>query len=326
MVHGSTKASRLIQLEKLLLSRSDGIRRSEIARRLGIHRSTASRYVAEISTEVPIWEQDDGRIHLDREGYLNHIRLTLHEIFALHLASRLLADQTDRHNPHAASAVRKLGQAIGGLAPRIAEVIEHNADLLDSEETRRDPRFVAVLETLTGAWAENVAVDIRYRSASRNEARPYRVRTYHIRPYAAGRSLHLIGQCQGEQEPRTFRVDRIESAQRTAEHYAIPPDFDLQSLLRDAWSVWYSGDRTDVVLRFSPETAARVQESRWHRAESSRLLDDGRLEWRTTVAEPLEMYPWIRGWGADVEILEPAWLRDRFAAEVRRMAEMYGLE
>jgi CRISPR-associated endonuclease/helicase Cas3 len=43
------------------------------------------------------------------------------------------------------------------------------------------------------------------------------------------------------------------------------------------------------------------------------------------VAEPLEMYPWIRGWGADVEILEPAELRERFRGEVERMKEIYGI-
>jgi len=36
------------------------------------------------------------------------------------------------------------------------------------------------------------------------------------------------------------------------------------------------------------------------------------------------MLPWIRGWGADVEVLEPEELREQMMGETRRMAQMYG--
>ena len=51
---------------------------------------------------------------------------------------------------------------------------------------------------------------------------------------------------------------------------------------------------------------------------------DGSLIWRAKVAEPQEMLPWIRGWGADVEVLEPEDLRERMVGEARRLAEAYG--
>jgi CRISPR-associated endonuclease/helicase Cas3 len=37
------------------------------------------------------------------------------------------------------------------------------------------------------------------------------------------------------------------------------------------------------------------------------------------------MLPWIRGWGADVEVSEPEWLRESLMGEVRAMARQYGL-
>jgi len=43
------------------------------------------------------------------------------------------------------------------------------------------------------------------------------------------------------------------------------------------------------------------------------------------VAEPQEMLPWIRGWGADVEVVEPPGLRDRMLGEARRLAVLYNL-
>ena len=38
---------------------------------------------------------------------------------------------------------------------------------------------------------------------------------------------------------------------------------------------------------------------------------------------PREMTPWIRSWGASVEVLEPADLREELAAEARALANLY---
>jgi CRISPR-associated endonuclease/helicase Cas3 len=47
----------------------------------------------------------------------------------------------------------------------------------------------------------------------------------------------------------------------------------------------------EVVLRFSPHVARRVQETRWHRSERTEPQPDGSLVWRAQIAEPKEMLP-----------------------------------
>ncbi len=79
-----------------------------------------------------------------------------------------------------------------------------------------------------------------------------------------------------------------------------------------------------VQLRFSSQVAYRVRETVWHASQQIVDLPDGRLLWTARIAEPREMYPWIRGWGADVEVLEPPELRQRIGAEAQAMAAMYG--
>lgn len=325
MEYASTKASRLIQLEHLLIAHSEGLRPSEIARRLGVHRSTAGRYIRELSSEIPLYDTDDGRTAIDRDIYLTEIRLTLHEVLALHLASRLLADHSDRHNPHAAGAVRKLGHAVRRIAPRIAGIIDTNADLLDNRDTTSDPSFLEALEQLTRAWADGRSIDLRYTPAGNSDERRYRMNVYHIRPYAPGRTLHVIGQCDGDGHLRTLRIDRVVEATLTDRYYEVPKDLNLEGLLRGAWGVWYGTESTEIVLQFSATVASRVRESRWHPDEVTTELPDGRIQWRTRVAEPREMYPWIRGWGSDVEIVEPRWLRNHFTQEVAKMCQIYDI-
>jgi CRISPR-associated endonuclease/helicase Cas3 len=49
------------------------------------------------------------------------------------------------------------------------------------------------------------------------------------------------------------------------------------------------------------------------------------LVWTAEIDEVKEMLPWIRGWGADCEVLEPAELREKVKGELRRQAGMYGI-
>ena len=65
-----TKAERLLQLEALLISHTEGLRKAQIATRLGVARSTAGRYVTALTDLVPIVEEDDGRLWIDRSRYL----------------------------------------------------------------------------------------------------------------------------------------------------------------------------------------------------------------------------------------------------------------
>ncbi len=70
-----TKSERFLALEVLLLSHPAGLRKSEIAKRLGIDRSTAGRYVAELTDPLGLVEDDDGRIWIDKGRYLPPVRL-----------------------------------------------------------------------------------------------------------------------------------------------------------------------------------------------------------------------------------------------------------
>ncbi|MGD9101522.1 MAG: CRISPR-associated helicase Cas3', partial [Anaerolineae bacterium] len=94
------------------------------------------------------------------------------------------------------------------------------------------------------------------------------------------------------------------------------------------WSI-ISGDKLiPVKLRFSAQVTLRVKETRWHPSQD--FLDDpddpeGCI-WTAQIADLTDFRPWVRGWGADVEVLEPKPLRWAMRAESRRLARMYGVK
>jgi CRISPR-associated endonuclease/helicase Cas3 len=318
-----TKSERLGEIEHLLLAHPEGLTQAEIARRLGVHRSTINRYVPNLPGSVYIDDLDGNKWKVDRQAYLVNVRFTLDEAMAIHLATRLLATRMERQNPHAAAALRKLGGALERLAPRISRHLLQSADMMDDPTQRQDPNFLRTLEIITLAWAQLHKVRLWHRKEN-GQVSEFVFAPYFIEPYAVGQAVHVIGWREPPDALRTLKLERIERVELLHETYSIPEDFDPAELLKDAWGIWYTEDEpVEVVLKFGPRVAHRVGETRWHRSEQVAVLEGGYLLWRARIAEPLEMLPWIRGWGSDVEVIAPEELREKIGQEAQMTAALY---
>jgi len=329
MTRAATKAERYLQLEALLRLHPQGLRRTDIATKLQVDRSTVGRYITELTGIVPIVEEDDGKLWIDPSRYLPPVRLTANEMEAMRIAFRLFSRKIRLPFPHAAAALRKLAVATLQASPGLARRLSEAADTLDS---RRFPSFTrryrVVMEALIAASAEHLAVRLRHLSRRRGVTDEYLFHPYCLEPYPDGDSLHAVGFCPELNEMRTFKLERISSVRPLEEKFALPESFNIEAYTSSAWGIWgkKDGKLVPVALRFSPAVAARVRETIWHESQALEDQNDGGVVFRAMVAEPLEMYPWIRGWGADVEILEPANLRERFRGEIGRMNEIYGVK
>lgn len=336
MNRSSEKAMRLLQIEKLLWAHPEGLTRAEIARRLQINRSNITKYLDKdhLPPSIYVDDIDGNKLKINREADLTRAAFNLHEILAIHLATRMLATRSDKQNPHAASALRKLGMALGRIDEPISRHLLRSADVMDEQLAFRDPVYLDVLEKLTDAWSAGRKVELTHQMPN-GRIFEYIFAPYFIEPYAIGQTAHVIGLREskasaGKGKPvlRTFKIERLRSARILPDTYRIPPEFDPTALLADAWGIWFGegeGSAEEVVLRFHPNVVPRVQETRWHGRETHEMQPDGYLQWRATVAGPKEMLPWIRGWGADVEVLAPPWLRDALAHEATRLGEIYGM-
>ncbi|MFQ5615264.1 MAG: helix-turn-helix transcriptional regulator [Anaerolineales bacterium] len=319
------KFENLHKLIQLLLDRPKGLRKAEIARRLGVHRSTAAEYIDSLEgMNVPVYEASPGRYAIDRDLYEVTVSFSLHESLALHLAARLLTTRTDKHNPHAASALRRLGRALEGLAPLVSDHMKVSADVLDGDERRRDPIFLQILETLTQAWSQGKKVRLTH-ELENGRVFEYDFAPYFIEPYAVGRTVHVIGKREPPGKIRTFKIERIRTIRLLEDApYTIPKNFDPREQLKDAWGIWFTErEPVTVELKFSRKVAKRVRETVWHHTQQVIENDDGSVTWRAAVAEWREMLPWVRGWGSEVEVVGPRELRLEMIRESRKLSRLY---
>lgn len=315
------KSQRLAQIEALLLDHPEGLSQSDLARRLGVNRSTINRNLLDLS--APIYEEQ-GRLHIDRESYLVSLKLDLHEAMAVHLAGRLMTTRFDRRNNHSASAFRKLGISLDKLAPGISQFICLSANTFDDESKIQDPHYLQVLEKITLAWATKQKVHLWYHKPNVTEIKEYTFCPYFIEAGAIGQTIYSIGKIEPKMELRTFKLERIKRIETLNSSFDVPAGFNPEELLNHAWGIWFKDEEpVEVVLNFSPNVAQRIKETRWHPGEKVDTLSEGFIIWKAKIAEPNEMLPWIRGWGADVEVMEPKSLRDALAKEVEKIGKLY---
>jgi predicted DNA-binding transcriptional regulator YafY len=134
---------------------------------------------------------------------------------------------------------------------------------------------------------------------------------------------YVIGYDPLRDAMRTFKLERVQRAEMLDETYEIPADYDPYTLLADSWGIMDESRTDEIRLRFSPAVARRVKESVWHRSQTVIDNPDGGCDLTLRVSGTREIRSWILSWGADVEVLAPAALREEIADHARRITAMY---
>jgi proteasome accessory factor B len=317
------KAARYLRVAMALHGNPGGISAQDIANRIGVSKRTVYRDLEAMSldAELPIW-QEGGKWGLEEGAFLPPLALTLHEAMTLFLAARVLAKASDEHDSELIGAFVKLAEV---LPPVLGEHVRATVDAYSTTPT--DERFTRAFRTLTEAWASRRVVEIEYGPGVYDPDKPprhARVRPYAIEPSALTRALYLVGWDEERDALRTFKVERILSAALTPETFDAPPSDQVARDMLRAWDVIADEPPVRVVVRFSPEVAARAAETRWHPSQEVERAADGSMIWTATVAGSREIRSWILGWGPDVEVLEPVELRAEIAELLGRAAGRYG--
>ncbi len=319
------RLARMLRVVTVLRGHPDGIRPSDVARRVGVATRTVYRDLRALEREVGVatWSEG-GRWGVVSEAFLPPLKLTLDEAMAVVLSARLMVRYADKYDPDLAAAFEKLEAVL----PRpLAEYVERTMDILAQHP--RDEAFSDRVHRLTRAWAERRVVTLDYEPARYTAdaaARTAIVHPYLIEPSLQTHALYLIGWDETRGGLRTFKIERIRSVALTPRTFQPPEGGVIEEALRGAWDIIADQARTEVVLRFDPAVATRVAETTWHPDQRTALGADGSLEWRATIAGTIEIRLWILSWGDTVEVLAPAPLRDDVASTHRRALGRYGID
>ena len=177
-----------------------------------------------------------------------------------------------------------------------------------------------VIDTLAHALAEEHEVVLLYHSASSTEPVEYHVEPYGICLHRS--ALYLVAWSRDHGEFRTFKLNRILEIEDRGFAFKRRP-FELERFLAGSFGVFHGSGDVPVAIRFSPQVAHYVRESRWHPTQQLQPQPDGSLILHLKLSNTTEVKSWVLSFGAHAEILAPPELRAEIRTDLERLQQAY---
>jgi proteasome accessory factor C len=248
---------------------------------------------------------DTSTISIVPNHFLRPMRLTRSELCALELGLAILERERPREEHMAISfAQSALGRVIAKLPEQDIATDLRYASLAaagDLEHLRR----------LREAFRQRRRVRIRYHKAAEEKTTSRIICPYGI-VFASG-MWYAVAHCDQADEVRIFRLDRIESVEQLEVRFQAPKHDVVESLIKEG-KAFQAAEPKTLRVRYSPRIARWIAER-----EGKPLDEDGSL----TMEHPLADIDWavrhLLQYGPDVQVLEPAEVRQ---ALVRRLEQI----
>lgn len=294
------KTDRLLKIWLLIQKNPLRYSTRELAEMFGVNVKTIYRDIDTLGLElgVPIY-QEKTRWIVDPSHFLPPVRFSKPEALSIFLAARLMLNYSQKYDPNIDLTFSTLATI---LPSPLKEQVQNTLDWLHT--LPKDEKYISLMAKLAEAWATRRCVKMVYRSYNQEEPAERIVDPYFVEPVASGHASYLLAYCHSKKEMRTFKIDRIESLQLTNETYTIPEDFDGNAYLGSAWGIIAGGPVQTYKLKFHPDIARIIKETRWHPSQVIEEKKDGSVILTLKVAESIEFTRWVLGWGRHVEVLQ----------------------
>jgi predicted DNA-binding transcriptional regulator YafY len=115
---------------------------------------------------------------------------------------------------------------------------------------------------------------------------------------------------------KSFSLSRI--SQLVVSGESFEPEAEIQQEIEEDDDVWFSEEKTEVLLTVAPQVAYYFQRRKLlPRQVIDKELENGGLIVSTRISDENQILPLVKYWIPHVRILEPGWLKDRLESSLR---------
>jgi predicted DNA-binding transcriptional regulator YafY len=319
------KGERVAQLELLLHSHPEGLRRSEIARRLGVHRSTISRYIDDLKKYIDIYE-DNNLIKIHQKPGEEPISLSIYESLAFNLSAEALASNSELQSPHLSSGLKKIAMNMRSYAPSIAGNIVQLAESIDMELKKKEElnkQFNTVLEVLIDSWVSGKMVQLQHISGTSNVETEFAPYFIGFREDETGRNpISVTGRLRHTAEIITIDITSITSAVIIDETYTIPDNLKPFQQHK-AESGYDSIDFVPLTLKLKEKSAMNSFHNLTHTPPRYSKDDKGSTLCKMEIENSIELILRLIQCGGAVEIVGPDSFRKKYISYLKKILAIY---
>jgi len=241
------------------------------------------------------------------------------EVLALLTTLRMLGDLQPGMLDGQIDPLRKRLRELLGTGDHSWEEVERRIRIFQPERRAGDPKHFGIAAQ---AVLKRTQLWIRHYNRKKDEETERAVSPQRLVHYRD--NWYLDAWCHLRNDLRSFAVDAIRDARLLDAAAREIADAELDAHLGSGYGIFAGKKVQWATLRFTPEAARWVSAQSWHPEQRAKVEQDGSYVLELPFAEAPELVMEILKYGADVEVLEPASLREHVAAALRHGAQRYG--
>lgn len=177
------------------------------------------------------------------------------------------------------------------------------------------------LPVVANALLRRQQLKMVYHSRGKDEVHPRTVSPQRLILYRD--NWYLDGYCHKNEGIRSFALDAIEQLEvldQPAMDYSLEA---IEQQLMQTYGIFTTSIADWAVLHFDAHQTRWVKNEQWHPQQLTKLLADGSLELHIPFGNMIELAREILKYGAAVEVISPANLRQHIVAELTKALARY---
>lgn len=315
-------SQRQIYILSLLSENPKGYRADEIQERLrnwdiDVSRRTISRDIDELSLNYSIGEEErNGKIYYFADKYtLKNVDFTIEDLVSLAFTKEMLKEYEHLDmGRHAITFIEKIVESSAALNKlqfeslcghfRWPEKKSRNTDRVDSK----------IEKTIQNAIDSRRKICIDYYSFTSDECTRRIIHPYRL--LLIDSYFCVEGYCELRKEVRRFRISRIMKIEILDVKFELGEKENELQESQEAFLELTGRKTEDIELLFTGESIRYVKEYEAKRAKRIEEREEGLYFYQKAAVAP-DVVRWVRGFGAEVEVIKPRWLKQQLADEAR---------
>lgn len=180
------------------------------------------------------------------------------------------------------------------------------------------------LHPIISAMKENRVLNITYHSywkdvESNFDVQPYCVKLFRQRWYMVAKSTYY------DEGPRIYSLDRIRELNMKDETFVMPKDWNAEDYFNGCFGIIadQSVEKQMVKLKATAIQAKYIRDLKIHESQKEIERNEEYSIFTFNIRPQFDFQQEILKNGAEVEVLEPQWLREEIAGKIKRMWERY---
>jgi len=293
---------------------------SNLAEKFEISDRQASREIEfmRLFFDAPIEysNHENGYFYSDDKFELPGIWTSEEEIITLIIAKRLAS--TIPHKKRKKRFDDFIKKFLSGTGIDIS-MLEKKISIKNIKYYKVDPM---VYENIILSLSRGLKVEITYKSPYKKGSNSRTISPMHLLLYMG--NWHLFAFCDEKKEIRDFVLSRIIESRIT--EIPIPKKLrkkDLRKKVYGNYGIFLNGDKKEVILKFSENTAKVAREQVWSPNQITKELKNGEITIKFLISDYREIMKDVLALGPGAEVLSPPEFRESVITNIDRMKKLY---